>query len=82
MQHFFNKRICALCFFLAFSTTQLIAQQWTWVGGDSTTNINGVYGTQGTAAAANKPGARSQGVTWSDASGNLWLMGGNGYAAS
>ncbi len=82
MQHFFNKRICALCFFLAFSTTQLIAQQWTWVGGSNTTNQNGVYGTKGVAAASNQPGARQGSISWTDASGNIWLFGGQGYAAS
>ena len=56
--------------------------QWTWVKGDSTLNQLGIYGTLGTAAAANKPGARQQSVTWTDASGNLWLFGGLGYAAS
>ena len=28
--------------------------------GDSTTNSNGIYGTQGTSAATNKPGAREE----------------------
>ncbi len=56
--------------------------QWTWVSGDSIINQKGVYGTQGTAAAANKLGARYLSATWTDASGNLWLMGGYGYAAS
>ena len=58
------------------------SQQWTWVGGDSTTNKYGVYGTQGTAAVANKPGTRQASISWSDAGGNLWLFGGQGYAAS
>ena len=56
--------------------------QWTWVSGDSTTNQLGIYGTKGTAAASNKPGARDDGVRWKDASGNVWLFGGYGYAAS
>jgi hypothetical protein len=56
--------------------------EWTWVKGDSTGNQPGVYGTQGTASAANKPGARERSVSWKDASGNLWLFGGYGYAAS
>ncbi len=56
--------------------------QWTWVSGDNKTNQNGVYGTQGTADASNKPGARSASIGWSDASGNLWLMGGQGNSAS
>jgi N-acetylneuraminic acid mutarotase len=54
--------------------------EWTWVGGSNTLNAKGVYGTQGTAAAANGPGARAaRSSTWTDASGNLWLFGSNGY---
>ena len=36
-----------------------------------------VYGTEGTAAANNTPGARRQPITWTDAAGNFWLFGGN-----
>ena len=56
--------------------------EWTWVKGDNTIEQFGVYGTQGTAAAGNKPGARYGSVSWSDASGNLWLFGGDSYTAS
>lgn len=50
--------------------------EWTWVSGSSSANAPGVYGTEGTAAAANVPGARAGSATWTDASGNLWLLGG------
>ncbi|MBL0152787.1 MAG: hypothetical protein IPP93_04600 [Chitinophagaceae bacterium] len=53
--------------------------QWTWMKGDKLININGIYGTQGTAAATNKPGTRYGAVTWKDASGIFWMMGGVGY---
>jgi hypothetical protein len=53
--------------------------KWTWIGGPNTFNAKGVYGTQGTADAANVPGARSGAVTWTDAQGNFWLFGGGGY---
>ena len=53
--------------------------QWTWVSGDNTPNNNGVYGTKGTAAAANKPGGRYGQTSWTDASGNFWIYGGLGY---
>ena len=53
--------------------------QWTWISGASTVNAAGVYGTKGTAAVTNAPGARYAAVTWIDASGNLWLMGGSGF---
>lgn len=32
--------------------------QWTWMKGDSVINVAANYGTQGTAAPANQPGAR------------------------
>lgn len=52
--------------------------QWTWISGDSTVNSFGVYGIKGIAASANKPGARAGAISWTDASGNLWLFGGDG----
>jgi hypothetical protein len=52
---------------------------WTWVSGSSSTNQLGIYGTKGTAAPENIPGARFGSVSWIDASGNLWLFGGEGY---
>jgi hypothetical protein len=56
--------------------------QWTWMSGDNTVNSLGVYGTKGTAAAANKPGARYGQTSWTDASGNFWLFGGKGFDAA
>jgi N-acetylneuraminic acid mutarotase len=53
--------------------------QWTWIAGSNTVNQIGSYGTQGTAGAGNVPGGRVSSVTWTDASGNLWLFGGDGY---
>jgi N-acetylneuraminic acid mutarotase len=53
--------------------------KWTWVSGGKGDNATGVYGTQGTAAASNQPGARYSISSWIDSSGNLWLFGGNGY---
>lgn len=55
------------------------AGQWTWIGGSNKVNQTGTYGTLGTAAPGNVPGARSSGVGWIDASGNFWIFGGNGY---
>jgi hypothetical protein len=52
---------------------------WTWVAGSSGTDQPGVYGTLGVAAAGNTPGARYGAVSWTDASGNFWLFGGEGY---
>ncbi|HEX6430452.1 MAG TPA: kelch repeat-containing protein [Niastella sp.] len=53
--------------------------QWTWVSGDNATNRNGVYGAKGVAAAGNKPGSRQGQTAWTDASGNFWIFGGQGY---
>jgi len=50
---------------------------WTWIGGSNYVNAPGVYGTVGTAAATDTPGARRQPVRWTDAAGNFWLFGGN-----
>ncbi len=53
--------------------------EWTWEGGPNTANVKGTYGTLGTAAPGNIPGARNSAVAWTDASGNVWLFGGEGY---
>ncbi|HTW74183.1 MAG TPA: hypothetical protein VMD56_04600 [Steroidobacteraceae bacterium] len=53
--------------------------QWTWMGGSNLANQTGTYGTPGRPARANIPGARGQAVAWTDASGNFWLFGGEGY---
>jgi hypothetical protein len=56
--------------------------QWIWYSGANVVNQQGVYGTKGTGAAANVPGARSNAVSWTDGYGNLWLFGGSGPDAS
>ena len=56
--------------------------QWAWMGGSSTGGHSGVYGTLGTPAAGNIPGARDEASSWTDSSGHLWLFGGNGYGAT
>jgi hypothetical protein len=53
------------------------ANEWTWVNGANVVNQLGTYGTQGTPAPTNVPGAREQPATWADASGNFWIFGGN-----
>ncbi|MGB7580836.1 MAG: hypothetical protein WBL85_00110 [Sedimentisphaerales bacterium] len=58
---------------------------WTLVKGHDMTNISyqgGVYGTEGSGYSNNTPGARSNSVSWTDISGNLWLFGGYGYDAN
>jgi N-acetylneuraminic acid mutarotase len=58
------------------------AGTWTWISGSNAAGAGGVYGTLGTAAASNVPGARSAANYWSDSSGNFWLLGGGGYATA
>lgn len=50
------------------------------MSGDNTAYQQGVYGNKGVADAANSPGGRNAAVSWIDASGNLYVFGGNGYA--
>ena len=52
--------------------------KWTWVSGDKVIDQTGHYGTQGIPTGTNLPGGRYSGHTWTDLSGNLWLMGGYG----
>ena len=65
--------------------------EWAWMGGSNTViclksnsgicvswGQSGVYGTLGTPASGNVPGARYSSATWTDSSGNLWLFGGYG----
>ncbi|MBL7727639.1 MAG: hypothetical protein JNM68_08140 [Dinghuibacter sp.] len=56
--------------------------QWTWMNGSNLESRAGIYGTQGTPAAANTPGGRRNAAAWTDTSGNLWLLGGYGYTNS
>jgi N-acetylneuraminic acid mutarotase len=56
-----------------------VANQWTWVNGDSSLDNSGIYGTQGVASSSSKPGARNISVAWTDAAGKFWLFGGYGY---
>ena len=60
----------------------IATNQWTWVRGATVPNSGGVYGTMGTPSSTNEPGAREFPVSWTDASGNFWMFGGDGYDAS
>jgi len=54
------------------------AKTWTWVSASNVRNAFGVYGSKGTSAASNVPGARDLAVSWFDSAGNFWLFGGYG----
>jgi N-acetylneuraminic acid mutarotase len=56
--------------------------EWTWIGGSKNWDENGIYGTKGVSSPATRPGARASAVSWKDGSGNFWLFGGNGMAAT
>lgn len=56
--------------------------QWTWFGGESTTDGAGIYGTKGLAESSNQPGARYDATSWVDNNGNFWIFGGFGNDAS
>jgi galactose oxidase-like protein len=51
---------------------------WNWVDGSNIVGASGIYGSLGTAAAGNMPGARYGAVSWTE-SGNVWVLGGQGY---
>jgi len=57
------------------------SKEWTWVSGSNAVPGNqlGIYGTEGTPSSTNAPGGRVDSVAWIDASGNLWLFGGDGF---
>ena len=54
---------------------------WFYIRGSNVRNNNGIYGMQGVTAPANQPGARRDAMSWIDASGDLWLFGGDGFPA-
>jgi hypothetical protein len=67
------------CVLFAFATparSQGGVNDWTWMGGSSTSNQAGVYGTLGMPAAGNFPGDRYSASSWTDSSDNFWLFGG------
>ncbi|MEJ7913427.1 MAG: kelch repeat-containing protein, partial [Chitinophagaceae bacterium] len=59
-----------------------VTDEWTWMNGDKTTNMVGISGIKGFAAASNKPGSRYGGAVWKDLQGKLWMFGGKGYSSS
>ena len=59
-----------------------LAVEWAWVSGGDIVNARGEYGTQGTPAVSNVPGARQGPVSWTDPSGVLWLFGGRGLTSN
>lgn len=54
------------------------ANEWTWIGGSDVAGSKGVGGALAMPSGSNVPGSRSGSVGWTDAKGNLWLLGGYG----
>ena len=55
---------------------------WSWMQGSQTSYATPSFGALGIADATHGPGALSGALTWTDASGQLWLFGGNWYDVS
>ena len=53
---------------------------WTWMAGSQTASLVGSYGTVGVPGGF--PGARYGAASWADASGNLWLFGGDAVVSA
>src|SRR5579871_1478376 len=53
--------------------------EWGWMGGSDTQGKAGIYGTLGTSAPGNVPGARGGAASARDGKGNFWLFGGIGF---
>jgi N-acetylneuraminic acid mutarotase len=53
---------------------------WTWVKGSNLKDQVGEYGTQGTPAPANTPGARQGSVCWRKSASTFCLFGGNNWS--
>lgn len=80
MKHNSRMHSLLLASFLIFgSYVKSQIYSGTWVKGDAITDQVGHYGTPGVPANNNTPGAREGAAHWKDASGNFWLLGGNGF---
>lgn len=57
------------------------SNEWTWVAGESSVNIPGIYGVQGIPALTNQPGGRLDSISWQESNGKVWIFGGHGIDA-
>ena len=73
--------LISLLFFLLAGVVNTKAQEWTWFKGSTTADRQGIYGTLGSPAPTNAPGARRRSVSWTDSNDDLCLFGGLGFDA-
>jgi len=73
------KSLRALLFLSSLSIASY-AQNFTWIRGSDTSAKVGLYGIMGVPASTNDPGCRHGSATWTDANGDLWMFGGEGYS--
>jgi len=52
--------------------------EWTWMGGSTSLNASGNFGTQGVPGISNYPPSLYEVANWVDLQGNFWLYGGIG----
>jgi hypothetical protein len=50
--------------------------KWSWLSGSQGPTAESVFGNQGVAALTNSPAGRNGAAAWSDAAGQIWLIGG------
>jgi PKD repeat protein len=67
---------CVDCDFLRNDLWRWDGGNWTWIAGSNQLHAAGSYGTKGTPAPTNVPGARSGASAWCDPAGDVWLFGG------
>jgi len=79
-----KKILLSICTFVSFILLlpYTALAQWTWVDGSVNVSQNGNYGTMNVTAPSNMPGGRYETAIWIDASNNVWIYGGWGYAAA
>ena len=53
--------------------------EWTWISGNKSATVAGVYGTQGVPSPSNYPGGRKFMGFGIDSSGSFWIFGGYGF---
>src|SRR6188508_202561 len=72
------KQVQSLTLLLIFCSLFSTAQtgEWTWMSGDTVSQKEGVYGTQGVPSTLNHPPTLYEGCEWTDNSGNFWYYGG------